>query len=84
VPAPLRRTAVQTLGRVLPPEQLRAALAPVLRAGDSTALRAVAAETLARHAPGWSCAEVMDQVALEPEGNRPAFERAAAQCEAGR
>ena len=79
-PLTVRETAVRVLGRTLPPTRLRSALAPVLRAAPDAALRAVAAETLARHAPGTACAEVMDQVSLEPAGGRVAFERAATLC----
>ncbi len=79
-PRTVRETAVRVLGRTLSPAALRAALAPVLRAAPDASLRAVAAETLARHAPGMACAEVMDQVSLEPAGNRAAFDRAAARC----
>ena len=82
-PLTVRETAVRVLGRMLPPARLRSALAPVLRAAPDAGLRAVAAETLARHAPGVACAEVVDQVSLEPAGNRGAFERAVARC-AGR
>lgn len=82
-PPTLRETAVRVLGRTLPAAGLRAALAPVLRAAPDPALRAVAAETLALHAPGMACAEVMDQASLEPARNRAAFERAVARC-AGR
>jgi len=82
-PLTVRETAVRVLGRTLSPPRLRSALAPVLRAAPDAALRAVAAETLAQHAPGEACTEVMDQVSLEPAGNRGAFERAVARC-AGR
>jgi hypothetical protein len=82
-PLTVRETAVRVLGRVLPPARLRAALAPVLRAAPDAALRAAAAETLARHAPGMACGEVMDQASLETAGDRAAFERAATLC-AGR
>lgn len=80
-PLSTRETAVRVLGRTLSPAALRAALAPLLRAAPDANLRAVAAETLARHAPGLSCVEVMDQVSLEPAGDRPAFERAARLCD---
>ena len=79
-PLTVRETAVRVLGRMLPPARLRSALAPVLRAAPDAGLRAVAAETLARHAPEMACPEVMDQVALEPASDRVAFERAAALC----
>jgi hypothetical protein len=79
-PLAVRQTAVRALGRMLPAAKLRSAIAPVLRAAPDAALRAVAAETLARHAPDLGCPEVMDQVALEAEGNRVAFERAVALC----
>ena len=82
-PPALRQTAVRVLGRMLPAARLRSAIAPVLRAAPDAALRAVAAETLARHAPDLGCPEVMDQIALETEGDRVAFERAAVLC-AGR
>jgi hypothetical protein len=59
------------------------ALAPLLRSAPEPTLRAVAAETLARHAPDEGCAEVMDQVGLEAPGDRVRFERAATLC-AGR
>ncbi len=79
-PLTVRETAVRVLGRILSPERLRAALAPVLRAAPDTALRAVSAETLASHAPGMACGEVMDQASLEPAGSRAAFDRAVARC----
>jgi hypothetical protein len=79
-PLTVRETAVRVLGRMLPPARLRSALAPVLRAAPDAALRAVAAETLARHAPGMACPEVMDQASLEATLDRAAFERAAALC----
>lgn len=82
-PFTVREASVRALGRMLPAARLRAAVAPVLRAAPDAALRAVAAETLARHAPDLACAEVMDQAALEAEGDRVAFERAVASC-AGR
>jgi len=82
-PLTVRQTAVRTLGHVLSPARLRAALAPVLRAALPVGLRAVAAEALARHAGQDACAEVMDQVSLEPAADHPRFERAAALC-AGR
>jgi len=79
-PVTVRETAVRTLGRVLSPVQLRAALAPALRSARPVGLRSVAAETLARHAGQEACAEVMDQVSLEPAADHPRFERAAALC----
>jgi hypothetical protein len=82
-PLTVRQTAVRVLGRMLSPARLRAALAPVLRAAPDAGLRAVAAEVLARHAPGMACGEVMDQAALEAPADRATFERAALLC-AGR
>jgi hypothetical protein len=82
-PITVRETAVRTLGRVLSPVQLRAALAPALRSASPAGMRSVAAETLARHAGQEACAEVIDQVALEPAADHPRFEKAAALC-AGR
>lgn len=79
-PLTVRETAVRTLGRVLSPVQLRAALAPALRAAHPVGLRSVAAETLARHGGRDACAEVMDQVSLERAADHPRFERAAALC----
>jgi len=79
-PLTVRQTAVRTLGHVLSPAQLRSALAPVLRAAHPVGLRSVAAETLARHAGQDSCAEVMDQISLEPAADHPRFERAASLC----
>ncbi|HQR30779.1 MAG TPA: hypothetical protein PLL32_10240, partial [Anaeromyxobacteraceae bacterium] len=64
----------------LPATSLRAALAPVLRAAPEADLRATAAETLGRHAPDASCAEVLDQLGLESPVDRARFERAAALC----
>ena len=83
-PLTVRETAVRTLGRVLSPAQLRAALAPVLRAALPVGLRSVAAETLARHSGQDACAEVLDQVALERAADHPRFERAAELCAARR
>lgn len=82
-PTAVRQAAVRVLGKVLTADRLRSAVAPVLRAGTDRALRAAAAETLARHAPDLGCPEVLDQVGLEAEGDRVAFERAVALC-AGR
>jgi HEAT repeat protein len=79
-PPVVRETAVRALGRVLEPSRLRAALAPVLRAARSPGLRTAAAETLARQAGADACAEVMDQISMEPAAGRPAFHRAAALC----
>jgi hypothetical protein len=79
-PVTVRETAVRTLGRLLSPVELRAALAPVLRAARPVGLRSVAAETLARHDGAGACAEVMDQVSREPAADHPRFERAAALC----
>ena len=79
-PPSLRSTAVRALGRVIAPDRLRSALAPVMRASRDRALRAAAAETLALRAGRDSCPEVMDQVDLEPPAGRPAFHRAAALC----
>jgi len=78
-PLTVRQTAVRTLGHVLSPVKLRSALAPVLRAAP-VGLRSVAAETLARHAGQDACAEVMDQISLEPAADHPRFERAASLC----
>jgi hypothetical protein len=83
-PVTVRETAVRTLGRLLSPVELRAALAPVLRAARPVGLRSVAAETLARHDGAGACAEVMDQVSREPAADHPRFERAAALCGARR
>lgn len=79
-PLSLRKAAARTLGEVLPATSLRAALAPVLRAAPEADLRATAAETLGRHAPDASCAEVLDQLGLESPVDRARFERAAALC----
>ena len=76
----VRETAVRTLGRVLSPVKLQAALVPALRAAHPVGLRSVAAETLARHGGQGACAEVMDQVSLERAADHPRFERAAALC----
>jgi hypothetical protein len=83
-PLTVRETAVRTLGRVLSSVQLRAALAPALRAARPVGMRSVAAETLARHGGQEACAEVMDQVSLEPAADHPRFERAAALCAGNR
>ena len=79
-PVTVRQTAVRTLGKVLSPVRLQAALSPVLRAEREPDLRSAAAETLARHAPEEACAEVVDQISLEPAADHPRFERAAALC----
>jgi hypothetical protein len=79
-PLSLRQVAARTLGAILPPDALRAALAPVLRAAPEPDLRATAAETLARHAPASSCVEIRDQAASEGPLDRVRFERAAALC----
>jgi HEAT repeat protein len=83
-PDAVRQTAVRTLGRVLSPVRLRAALTPVLRADRDRNVRSAAAETLARHAPEGACGEVMDQLSLERAEDHPRFERAVATCAARR
>jgi len=83
-PLTVREAAVRMLGRVLAPAKLRSALAPVLRAARQAGLRSVAAETLARHAGADACAEVLDQISLEPGPGRPVFHRAAVLCAGSR
>jgi hypothetical protein len=83
-PRAVRETAVRTLGQVLGPSRLRATLAPLLRGAPEPGMRSVAAETLARHGTAESCAEVLDQAALESPADRVRFERATLLCAARR
>lgn len=77
----LRAAAVEALGRLLPPSELEAALAPVLKGAAQARVRAVAAETLARHGPKDACATVRAQVDAEAPNDRARYHRALTACE---
>jgi hypothetical protein len=77
-PMALRVAAMHGAARVLPPSQAVAALRPVLRGSQNMAVRAEAADVMARKQGG--CAEVRSQVQREAADSRPAFERALKRC----
>jgi HEAT repeat protein len=76
----VRSTAVRGLGKVMSPERLPEALRPILEGGGAVAVRALAAEVLAREAPASTCSAIQAQVAREPARDRAAFAKAAARC----
>ncbi len=77
-PFVVRAAAIESLGRLLPRSELAAAIGPVLSGATEARVRAVAAETLARHGAAAECAAVRAQVAAEPEPEK--FHRALAAC----
>ncbi len=79
-PFSVRAAAMEGLGRLFSPEQLVAALSPVLAEPGEARVRAVAAEVLSRHAPEAACAAVRDRIARESPDERPMFHRAEASC----
>jgi HEAT repeat protein len=80
-PRSVRRAAVRGLGRLLPPEAAVEALRPVLEADRDAAVRAAAAEALARVAPRDGCGAVRRQAAREGAAARAGFARALQACE---
>ena len=82
-PFVVRAAAVESLGRLLSPAELAAAVGPLMRGAREAGLRAVAAETLARGAGG-DCAAVRSQVAAEAEAERGKFHRALSACSGAR
>lgn len=79
-PRSVRRAAVRGLGRLLSPEAAVEALRPVLEADRDAAVRAAAAEALARAAPRDGCGAVRRQVAREGGAARGRFARALDAC----
>ncbi len=75
----VRAAAIHGLSRVIAPRILVTELRPVLERAPDPAVRAAAAEALARMAPHSACAAVRAQADREGEG-RPRFERALGSC----
>jgi hypothetical protein len=77
----VRSAAVRGLGKVMSPDQLPAALRPILEGTSTVELRALAADVLSRQAPATACSAIRAQVAREPDVARPAFSKATARCQ---
>lgn len=80
-PRPVRRAAVRGLARLLPPARATTALAPLLERDADPAIRAAAAEALARAAPAEGCGAVRRQAARETGLRAAGFARAVAACD---
>jgi hypothetical protein len=80
VPFVVRHSALRGLGSLLPADQRRGALVPLLQRDPDRRIRATAAEVLATSAPGTGCAAVRAQLSREKTDDRPAFQRALAAC----
>jgi len=80
VPFSVRASAIEASGRVLAARDLSRELKPILERAADAPVRAVAAETLARHAPQSACGTVRAQVAREAAGHRASFGRALERC----
>jgi hypothetical protein len=78
-PTAVRRGAVRGLGRLLAPAAATGALGPMVEADRDPAIRAAAAEALARAAPAEGCARVRARARVDPEG--PRFQRALDRCD---
>lgn len=77
-PRAVRRGAVRGLGQLAGPAGATAALGPVMERDRDPAVRAAAAETLARVAPAEGCGRVRSRARIDPEGTR--FRRALSDC----
>jgi len=80
-PFVVRASAIEAVGRLAAGPAVGAALQPLLRGAADPRLRAVAAETLARHGGTDGCAAVRERVGAEPERERGKFRRALSACE---
>jgi hypothetical protein len=76
----VRSAAVRGLGKAVAPDQLPAALRPILEGTGAVEVRALAADVLSREAPATSCSAIRAQVAREPAAQRSAFSKAATRC----
>lgn len=78
-PFAVRAAALRAAPGVLGPRQLLEQLKPVLEKADDPALRAAAADSLARGAPAQACASVRAQASRERES--APFHRALTRCQ---
>jgi hypothetical protein len=79
-PYAVRASALRAAGRLLDAKALAAELRPVMEGRDEAALRATAAEVLARHAGASGCTAVKSQALREHGAARLGFERALERC----
>jgi HEAT repeat protein len=80
-PRTVRRVAVRGLGRLLAAEQASATLTPLLQGDRDPAVRAAAAEALARAAPARACGAIRAQAARQDAHAAARFRRAVATCD---
>jgi hypothetical protein len=78
-PFAVRASAIEGAGRLLAATDLSRELETILKRAGEAPVRAVAAETLARHAPS-ACGKVRAQVAREAPGHRASFGKALDRC----
>jgi hypothetical protein len=83
-PRPVRRAAVRGLARLLSPARAMTVLGPLVERDSDPAVRAAAAEALARSAPSEGCGAVRRQAAREGGPRAAAFARAVAACDRAR
>jgi hypothetical protein len=79
----VRSNALRGAARLLPEEELAAELRPVLERAQDPAIRATAADVLARHAGRSSCNAVRAQADKERARERTHFSRALERCGGG-
>jgi hypothetical protein len=79
VPFSVRASAIEGAGRLLAAKDLSRELEPILRRAGAAPVRAVAAETLARHAPS-ACGAVRAQATRESPRHRASFGKALERC----
>lgn len=79
-PFAVRRSALRTMGPLLPRERLEATLGTLVAADPDRRIRANAAEVLARASPATACAAIRAQAGREGTEGRAAFGRALAAC----
>jgi hypothetical protein len=81
VPFSVRASAIEGAGRLLAAKDLSRELKPIMEHAAHAPVRAVAAETLARHAPRSTCSAVRAQAARERADHRASFGKALERCE---
>jgi hypothetical protein len=79
-PFAVRRSALRTMGSLLPLQRLEGTLGTLVAGDADRRIRANAAEVLAQASPSTGCAAVRAQAAREGTDGRTAFRRALAAC----